>query len=328
MSLARLLTGIAGFATLVGLAASSEPAYAQAYPVKPLRMIVPFAPGGPTDLLARLLGQKLNDALGQQVIVDNRGGAGGTIGTEAVVRAAPDGYMMLLGHIGIFAVNPTLYPSLGFDVTKDLAPVSLVADIPYGMVLHPALPARSVPELIALARAKPGQLLYGSGGAGGASHLAGAYFGQLARLNITHVAYKGAGPALVDLLAGQTSLMITGLTPLVPYISAGKLRVVAVGSAKRLDIMPQVPTIGESLKGYEATQWYGIAVPAKTHRDIIARLNAAIAKSMSGADVRERLAAGGAVPLTSSADELGAHIRREIARWSPVVKWVAAEARQ
>jgi len=301
--------------------------FAQNYPAKPIRMIVPFAPGGPTDLLARLLGQKMNEALGQQVVVENRGGAGGTIGTETVVRAMPDGYTMLLGHIGIFAVNPTLYPKQTYDVILDLAPVSLVADIPYGMVVHPALPVRNVPEVIALARAKPGQLLYGSGGAGGASHLAGAYFGLLAKLNISHVAYKGAGPALVDLLAGQTSLMITGLTPLVPHISAGKLRVVAVGSAKRLDIMPNVPTIGETVKGYEATQWYGIAVPAKTHREVIVRLNGAIAKAMSGADVRERLAAGGAVPLTSSADELGSYIRSEIARWAPVVKAVASEAR-
>lgn len=317
----RTIYGVA----ILGCGIAATAAQAQSYPSKPIRMIVPFAAGGPTDLLARLLGQKLTDGFGQQVVIENRGGAGGTIGTEAVVRAAPDGYTMLLGHIGIFAVNPTLYPKLPYNVVTDLAPVSLVADIPYGMVVHPALPARSVPELIALARGKPGQLLYGSGGAGGASHLAGAYFGLLAKVNITHVAYKGAGPALVDLLAGQTSMMITGLTPLVPHINAGKLKALAVGSAKRLDIMPNVPTIGETVKGYEATQWYGIALPANTPRDTVARLNAAIVKAMAGPDVKERLAAGGAVPLTSTADELGAYIKSEISRWAPVVKAVGVE---
>ncbi|HEX2828620.1 MAG TPA: tripartite tricarboxylate transporter substrate binding protein [Burkholderiales bacterium] len=300
--------------------------HAQTYPTKPVRMVVPFAPSGPTDLLARLLGQKLTALLGQQVIVDNRGGAGGTIGSEAVARSAPDGYTMLLGHIGIFAVNPTLYPALKYDVVKDFAPVSLVADIPYAMVVHPALPARNVAELVALAKARPKQLLYGSGGTGGASHLAGAYFGLLAKVDITHVAYKGAGPALVDLLAGQTSMMITGLTPLVPHINAGKLRVLAVGSAKRLAIMPDVPTVGETVKGFQATQWYGVAVPAQTPRETVAALNSALHKALSGADVKERLAAGGADPLTSTPEAFGAYIRSEIARWAPVVKAVGAQA--
>ncbi|MEO8442386.1 MAG: tripartite tricarboxylate transporter substrate binding protein [Betaproteobacteria bacterium] len=300
-------------------------AQAQTYPNKPIRMIVPFAPSGPTDLLARLLAQKLAGILGQQVIVENRGGAGGTIGSEAVARAAPDGYTLLLGHIGIFAVNPTLYPALKYDVIKDFAPVSLVANIPYGMVVHPALPARSVAELVALAKARPKHLLYGSGGAGGASHLAGAYFGQLAKIDIIHVAYKGAGPALIDLIAGQTSMMITGLTPLVQHINAGKLRVLAVGSAKRLPLMPQVPTVQETVKGFEATQWYGIAAPAQTTRDVVTTLNAAIGKAMSGADVKERLTADGADPLTSTPEAFGAYIRSEIVRWAPVVKAVGVE---
>jgi tripartite-type tricarboxylate transporter receptor subunit TctC len=300
-------------------------AQAQSYPGKPLRMIVPFAPSGPTDLLARILAQKLGGIVGQQVIVENRGGAGGTIGSEVVARAAPDGYTLLLGHIGIFAVNPTLYPALKYDVLKDFAPVSLVADIPYGMVVHPALPARNVAELVALAKARPKHLLYGSGGAGGASHLAGAYFGQLARIDITHVAYKGAGPALIDLIAGQTSMMITGLTPLMQHINAGKLRVLAVGSAKRLPILPQVPTVEETVKGFQATQWYGIAVPAQTPRDVVITLNAAIGKAMSGADVKERLTADGADPLTSTPEAFGAYIRSEIVRWAPVVKAVGVE---
>ena len=300
-------------------------AQAQSYPGKPIRMIVPFAPSGPTDLLARLLAQKLTASFGQQVIVDNRGGAGGTIGSEFVARSAPDGYTLLLGHIGIFAVNPTLYPALKYDVAKDFAPVSLVADIPYGMVVHPALPANNVAGLIALAKARPKQLMYGSGGAGGASHLAGAYFGLLAKIDITHIAYKGAGPALVDLIAGQTSMMLTGLTPLMPHIEAGKLRVLAVGSDKRLIILPNVPTVGETVKGFQATQWYGIAVPAQTPREVVMALNAALQKAMSGSDVKERLAAGGADPLTSTPEAFGAHIRSEIVRWTPVIKAVGVD---
>jgi tripartite-type tricarboxylate transporter receptor subunit TctC len=301
-------------------------AHAQTYPAKPIRMIVPFAPSGPTDLLARLLAQKLGASFGQQVIVDNRGGAGGTIGSEFVARSAPDGYTLLLGHIGIFAVNPTLYPALKYDVLKDFAPVSLVADIPYGMVVHPALPANNVPGLIALAKARPKQLLYGSGGAGGASHLAGAYFGLLAKIDITHVAYKGAGPALVDLIAGQTSMMVTGLTPLMPHIEAGKLRVLAVGSEKRLAVLPNVPTVSETVRGYEATQWYGIAVAAQTPPDIIATLNTAIQKAMSGNDVKERLAAGGADPRTSTPEVFGNYVRSEIKRWAPVIKAVGVDS--
>ncbi|MCE9640668.1 MAG: tripartite tricarboxylate transporter substrate binding protein [Betaproteobacteria bacterium] len=301
-------------------------AHAQSYPGKPIRMIVPFAPSGPTDLLARLLAQKLTTSFGQQVIVDNRGGAGGTIGSEFVARSAPDGYTMLLGHIGIFAVNPTLYPALKYDVVKDFAPVSLVADIPYGMVVHPSLPAGNVASLVALAKARPRQLTYGSGGAGGASHLAGAYFGLLAKIDITHIAYKGAGPALIDLIAGQTSMMLTGLTPLMPHIEAGKLRVLAVGSEKRLAIMPGVPTVGETVTGFQATQWYGIAVPAQTPRDVVMTLNAALQKAMSGNDVKERLAAGGADPLTSTPEAFGAYIKSEIVRWAPVIKAVGADS--
>ncbi|HWP90343.1 MAG TPA: tripartite tricarboxylate transporter substrate binding protein [Burkholderiales bacterium] len=300
-------------------------AQAQSYPAKPIRMIVPFAPSGPTDLLARLLAQKLTASFGQQVIVDNRGGAGGTIGSEFVARSAADGYTLLLGHIGIFAVNPTLYPALKYDVVKDFAPVSLVADIPYGMVVHPALPANDVAGLVALAKARPKQLMYGSGGAGGASHLAGAYFGLLAKIDITHIAYKGAGPALVDLIAGQTSMMLTGLTPLMPHIEAGKLRVLAVGSDKRLTILPNVPTVGETVKGFQATQWYGIALPAQTPREVVMALNAALQKAMSGNDVKERLAAGGADPLTSTPEAFGAYIKSEIVRWAPVIKAVGVD---
>ncbi len=307
-------------------ALSASVTNAQNYPTKPMRMVVPFAPSGPTDLLARLLAQKMGESMGQQVVVDNRGGAGGTIGSENVARSAPDGYTMLLGHIGIYAVNPTLYPKLQYDVIKDFAPVSLVADIPYGMVVHPSLPVKNVAGLINAARAQPKNLLYGSGGSGGASHLAGAYFGMLAKIDITHIAYKGAGPALVDLLSGQTSMMITGLTPLVPHISAGKLRILAVGNKKRLDILPNVPTIGETVKGYEVTQWYGLTVPAQTPREIISKINASVVKVMASSDVKERLAAGGADPLTSTPEAFGKFIQDEIKRWAPVIKAVGPKS--
>ena len=297
-------------------------AIAQNYPVKNIRMVAPFAPGGPTDLLARLVAQKMGEDLGQQVIVDNRGGAGGTIGTENVVRSPADGYSILLGHIGIYSVNPTLYSKLSYSVVKDLAPISLVADIPYGMVVHPSLPAHNVKELIGLARAQPKHLLYGSGGTGGASHLAGAFFGLLTKVDITHVAYKGAGPALVDLISGQTSMMITGLTPLVPHINAKRLRLLAVGSPKRLEILPNIPTVSETVPRYVVTQWYGIAAPTKTPRAIIDRLNTAVVKTMGRNDVKERLSAGGAIPLTSTPEEFGKFIQSEIARWAPVIKAV------
>jgi tripartite-type tricarboxylate transporter receptor subunit TctC len=310
------------FFVALAFAVTASVSSAQNYPTRPIRMVVPFAPSGPTDLLARLLSQKMGETLGQQVIVDNRGGAGGTIGSELVARSAPDGYTMLLGHIGIFAVNPTLYPKLAYDVVKDFAPVSLVADIPYGMVVHPSLPVKTVAALISSARAHPKHLLYGSGGSGGASHLAGAYFGMLAKIDITHIAYKGAGPALVDLLSGQTSMMITGLTPLMPHISAGKLRILAVGNKKRLTILPGVPTIGETVKGYEVTQWYGLAVPVQTPRDIVSKLNTSVIKVMTGNDVKERLAAGGANPLTSTPEAFGKFVQEEINRWAPVIKAV------
>lgn len=300
-------------------------AQAQGYPSKPIRLIAPFAPGGSTDLIARLFSQKLSENLGQQVIVDNRGGAGGTIGTEAVAKATPDGYMLVLGHIGTFGVNPTLYPKLSYDVIRDFVPISLLATIPYGMVVHPSLPVRNVKAFIALARARPKGLLYGSGGAGGASHLAGAYFGLLAKIDIVHVPYKGAGPALIDLLAGQTSLMITGLPPLIPHIKAGKLRGLGIGSAQRLMIMPELPTIAESVSGYEATQWYGILAPTGTPGEVVARLNAAIVKSFGQADVKERLAMDGAESLTSTPGQFGQYIKTEIKRWAPVVKATAQE---
>jgi tripartite-type tricarboxylate transporter receptor subunit TctC len=308
-AVSAMLTCCAGIAT------------AQTYPSKPIRLIAPFPPGGSTDLLARLIGQKLTDAWGQQVIVENRGGAGGTIGVELAAHAAPDGYTIVMGHIGTFGMNPTLYPKLPYDPIKDFAPITLLAMVPNGMVVHPALPIRSVQEFLAMARARPGQLNYGSGGSGSAAHLAVVYFELLAKVRLTHIPYKGTGPAIFDLIAGQTSMMITGMAALMPHIKSGKLRPLAVGTARRLTVMPELPTLAESgVPGYEATQWYGILAPAATPRDIVMKLNAEIVKSLARPEVRERLAADGVDPVGNTPEQFGAHIKAEIARWAPVVK--------
>jgi tripartite-type tricarboxylate transporter receptor subunit TctC len=294
---------------------------AQTYPSRPIRLIAPFATGGSTDLLARIVGQKLSEAWGQQVVVENRGGAGGTIGVEMAAHAAPDGYTLVMGHIGTFGANPTLYPKLPYDPIKDFAPITLLAMVPNGMAVHPALPVRSVRDFVALARAKPGQLLYGSGGSGSAAHLAMVNFELLAKVKLTHIPYKGTGPAIFDLIAGQISTMITGMAALMPHIKSEKLRLIAVGTAKRLAVAPDVPTISEAgVAGYEVTQWYGILAPAATPRDIVLKLNAEMVRALRQPEVRERLAADGTVPVGNTPEEFGAHIKAEIAHWAPVVR--------
>ena len=296
-------------------------AAAQNYPTKPIRLIAPFPPGGSTDLLARVIAQKLTEAFGQQVLVENRGGAGGTIGVEAAARAAPDGYTIVMGHVGTFGANPTLYPKLPYDAIKDFAPITQLAIVPNGMVVHPTLPVRTVKDFLAIARAKPGQLLYGSGGSGSAAHLAMVYFELMAKIKLTHVPYKGTGPAIYDLIAGQTSTMITGMAALMPHIKSQKLRIIGVASAKRLQVLPDVPTINESgVPNYVADQWYGILAPAATPRDIVMKLNAEMVKALRMADVKERLNGDGVLPVGNTPDEFGALIKAEIARWAPVVK--------
>jgi len=321
------MTGtIVKWLAFVLVAGSVSIACAQNYPVKPVRFIAPFPPGGSTDFLARIVALKMSEAMGQQVVVENRGGAGGTIGVEAAARAAPDGYTIVMGHIGTFGVNPTLYPKLPYDAIKSFAPITLLAMVPNAMVVHPSLPARSVKEFVALARAKPKQLLYGSGGNGSAAHLAAAYFELLAKVQLIHVPYKGTGPALIDLVAGQTSMMITGMPAVMPHVRSGRLRLMAVGTDKRLAQFPDLPTIAEAgVPGYDATQWYGVLAPAATPRDIVMKLNTEMKKALALPDVREKLAADGTVPVGNTPEEFGAHIRAEIARWAPVVKASGAQ---
>jgi tripartite-type tricarboxylate transporter receptor subunit TctC len=309
---------------LVACVLASAVCHAQTYPTKPVRLIIPFAPGGGNDILGRLIGGKLAELIGQQVVIDNRAGAGGTIGAELAAKAVPDGYTLVIGHIGTLAVNPTLYPKLAYDPLRDFQPISLFAKVANMMVIHPSLPARSVKDLIALARAKPGMLVYGSGGNGGAGHLATEYFKLLARVDIRHIPYKGTGPALVDLLAGQTQLIFAGIPGTVAHVNAGRLRPLAVSTAKRLAAFPDIPTVAEAaIPGYEATQWYGVLAPTGTPAAVVSRLNREIDTGLKDPRIQERLVAGGSEPFASTPEEFSAFIKAEIARWAPVIKAAA-----
>ena len=302
--------------------AASAPVLSQnSYPTKPIRLVVPFVPGGSTDLSARIMGQKLDEALGQQVVVENRAGAGGNIGVEYVAKSAPDGYTLIFGHIGTFGFGPSLYQKLPYDPVKDFAPITLFAMVPNMLVVHPALPAKTVKELIALAKARPGQMNYGSSGNGSASHLASEYFKLLSKTDIIAIPYKGTGPLVTDLIAGQTSLTITGVPPLYPFVQSGRLRGIAVGSVKRLALMPDLPTIAEAgVPGYESSTWFGPLAPAKTPREIIVRLNTELLKILQRPDIKARFAAEGAEGLGSTPEEFGTYIKSEIDRWGRVIK--------
>jgi tripartite-type tricarboxylate transporter receptor subunit TctC len=304
--------------------AAAAPAFAQGasgYPAKPVRFIAPFPPGGSTDLLARLVAQKLTDAWGQQVVVENRGGAAGTIGVELAARAAPDGYTIVMGHVGTFGVNPTLYPKLPYDAVRDFAPVTVLATVPNGMAVHPSLPVKTARDFVALAKARPGELLYASGGSGSASHLAGEYLKLLTKINMVHVPYKGTAPAMTSMISGETTMTITGMVALGPHIKSNRLKLLGVATMKRLPILPEVPTLNESgVPGYDANQWYGVLTQAAVPRDIVTKLHADIVKVMARADVKERLAADGAQPVANTPEQFAAHIKAEIARWAPVVK--------
>ena len=303
----------------IAAALLSTPAFAQTYPAKTVRIIVGYPPGGPTDVIARTVAQKLTIALGQQVIVDNRPGASGMIGAEQVVKAAPDGYTLLTVPI-TYAVTPSVYPKMPYDAEKDLAPVALVASSPFILVVHPTLPVKTVKELIALAKSRPGQINYASASTGGMPHLAGELFNMMTGVQLTHIPYKGAAPATVDLLAGQVSLMFNNMLSAMPLVKANKLRAVAVTSLKRSAAIPELPTIAETVKGFEASGWYGAFAPAATPKDIIAKLNAEINKLMRLPDVAQRLAGDGVEAASMTPAEFGAYLHSEIAKWGRVVQ--------
>jgi len=296
------------------------PVLAQSYPVKPIRLVLPYPPGGGTDVIARPLAQKLTEQLGQQVIVDNRGGAGGNIGMEFVAKSPADGYTLLFALTAQYAVNPSLYPKLPYDPVRDYAPISLLANAPYLLVVHPTLPAKSVAELVALVKARPGQLSYSSSGNGSGAHLAGEMLRSLARVEIVHVPYKGAGPAMPDLIAGQVQLSFITYTAAGPHIKTGRLRALGVTTAKRSPTLPDLPAIGETVAGYDSAVWYGFAAPAGTPLEIVSKLNAEVLRVLAAPDFRSRITLEAVSPIGSTPEEFGSFMKSEIVRWAKVVK--------
>jgi tripartite-type tricarboxylate transporter receptor subunit TctC len=323
----RPITRIGYCFAMAALAPYASVADAQIpYPSRPVRLIVPFTPGGSADIFARPIAQKMSDSMGQQVVVENRPGSGGVIGTEAAAKAPPDGYTIMMGLTANVAVNPALYTRLPYDPLRDFAPVTLVASAPYVLVVPPSLPARNAKDLIALARAKPGDLAYVSLGSGSMGHLSGELLASMAGVKLLHVPYKTLGQAIPDLISGQVQLFFLGVASAQPHIRSGKLRAIAVSGAKRSPALPQVPTVSESaVKGFEVTGWYGVFVPAGTPQEIVARLHKEIVRALALPDVRERLAGEGAELAGNSPREFDAFVRSEIVKWAKVVKLSGAK---
>lgn len=309
------------------LAAASFAAAAQAFPNKPVRIVVPFPPGGGVDIIARLVGPRLAKEYGQQVIVENRVGAAGIIGTEFVARAAPDGYTWAIATLGNLAVNKHLYSTMTVDPLRDLAPVTHVVDVHFVMVAHPSLPARSVRQLIALAKSRPGEITFSSSGAGGAPHLGGELFNRLAGVKITHVPYKGSGPSFADLLGGHVSLTYDSMLQALPYIRDKKLNALGVLGARRAAQLPDVPTIAEQgVAGYELTNWFGLVVPAATPKELIARIHGDFTRALQEKETREKIAAMGADVVASQPDQFGVFWRAESDKWARVIREAGIKA--
>ncbi len=301
--------------------ASASAALAQSFPAKPLRFIVPFPPGGSADILARTIGQKMSEGLGQSVVIDNRPGAGTAIGAEATAKSAADGYTIMIGTVSSHAINPSLNAKLAYDPIRDFTPISPVASIPFALLVHPSLPAKNIEELIEVARSKPGVLNFSSAGNGTSNHLAGELFKSMARIDLVHIPYKGSAPALNDLLAGQVNMMFDLVLTAAPHVKAGTVRAVAVTGKARSGVLPNVRTIAESgLPGYEVSAWFGIFAPANVPSPIVQSLNKEVVRIMQLADVRERLASQGAEPMSGSSEAFAEFVRVELAKWSGVVK--------
>jgi len=300
------------------LAVSVSSAAAQTYPSRPVRLIVPFAPAGGTDIMARSLAQRMAESTGQQFVVENRAGANALIGTEAVAKAAPDGYTLLM-TTNIFTINPWLYSNVPFNVERDFAPITLAGSTPNLLAAHPSIPAQTVKELVALARARPGQLTIAAAGLGTPSHLAAELLKQTAGIDLLIVHYKGTGASLNDLIGGQVAMSFGTLPGLAPFVKAGRLRALAVSGAQRAASLPAVPTVAESLPGFEVLTWYGLFAPAGTSREIVARLRGETVKALASPDVKQRLAAQGFDAEGNTPDEFTAIIRRDLARWQKVI---------
>lgn len=296
------------------------------YPTRPIRLVVPFAPGGGTDIVARTVAQKLTEIFGQTVIVDNRAGANGIIGTDQVAKAKPDGYTVLI-TIASHAINPTLYAKLPYDTNADLVPVSLLAEYPFVITVHPSVPAKSLRELIAFAKSHPNQLSYASSGNGSGPHLGMELFKTMTRIEMVHVPYKGAGAAAVDLISGQVQVFLNNFLAGMPMIKAGKLRALAVTSLKRSNVMPELPTVAESgAPGFSVTGWYGMLVPAGTPAAVVNALNDAVVKALRAKDVNERLSGEAAVPVGSTPEQFARHLETEISKWASVIKQAGVRA--
>jgi tripartite-type tricarboxylate transporter receptor subunit TctC len=315
--LPRLARALLAPALLLAVAA---PAQAQPYPAKAVRLVVPFPPGSGADITTRLFAPRLSEALAQPVVVENRAGAAGNIGAEAVARAAPDGYTLLVAPASV-AIGQTLFPKLAFDLVRDFQPVAMLASVPFVLVVHPSLPVKSVKDLVAFARARPGQVNYASTGNGSSPHLTGEMLKMQARLDVVHVPYKGTPQAVTDLLTGQVSFMFANALSVLPQVNAGRLRALAVTSARRSAATPQLPTVAESgLPGFESGTWFAVLAPAGAPREAVAKLNGEIARLTQHPDIREKLAAQGAEAITATPEQTAAHIRSEIAKWGKVVK--------
>jgi tripartite-type tricarboxylate transporter receptor subunit TctC len=305
----------------LALAAFASAANAQAWPSKPIKWIVPFAPGGTTDILARTISEKLSQALGQPVIVENKPGAGGGVGAEFTAKAPPDGYTIMGGTISTHAINASLYKNLPYDPVKDFAPITLIVRLPNLLVVHPDVPAKNVAELIALMKANPAKYTFASSGNGTSQHLSGELFKAMAGVDMQHIPYKGSPPALQDVVGGQVTMTFDNITTAWPLAKAGKLRALAVTTAKRSSIAPDVPTLAESgLAGYEVGSWQGAFAPAGTPPEIVKRLNAEMVKIINMPDVKEKLVGLGAEPVANTSEEFGALVKAEIVKWADVVK--------
>lgn len=310
-----------GIALAALLACAAFNVQAQGYPAKPVRVIVPFAAGGGTDIVARAVGAKLSEGLGQTVIVDNRAGAAGAIGTELASKSTADGYTLLMGSNGPLAISPGLHAKLPYDPLRDFAPVALITTMPFLMVVHLSLPVRSVKALVALAKARPGQLNYASPGSGSSTHLAMELFKSMAGIDVVHVPYKGVAPAATDLISGQVQMLSGDLNTLMPHVKSGKMRPLAVTGAARSALLPDMPTLSEAgVPGYEASGWFGILAPAGTQREIVRRLNGEIVKALASAELRKRLAGLGGEVAGGTPEQFAAHLRHEIAKWGKLIR--------
>jgi len=293
---------------------------AQPYPARPIRLVIPYPPGGPTDFVGRIVGQKLSQSLGQQVVVDNRPGAGTIIGSELVARAAPDGYTLLFGTGGGTFLAPLMLPNVPYDPHRDFAPVSMLVHSPQVLVVHPSVAANSVSELVALAKAKPGSLNFASVGTGTSPHLGGELFRSLAGIKLVHVPYKGTAPAMTDLISGQVHIMFTSMPTVLAHVKGGRLRLLGTGGSKRSAVIPETPPIAETLPGFELVTWYGIFAPARTPDAIVRRLNADIVKTLADPESRDRLAAQGLETMPTTPEELKRYTQQDSSRWARLIK--------